>query len=356
MLLTKNKRDYTGIRKQLTLATRFRRSKIIWYIISNPGHKPSDIYKAGITKNIEDLNCDIKALIDANCIKQFLSFKNRLFVEPLTNQYPEMFKIFQSGDKMISTIKTKLNGSNMPKRLHKILSFTHFYKLQSLINEYNCGIIHTKPLDAQLLPKMIIILVQKLKVMSLELEMLDKEHDKRREQLSDNDRKYLTKLYERRDKAMNHLMEFVEFFTFFIENYDFLSKRGFVTPTVERFSGILDHIYTKDNQYRETLKSKRRKSLKYKISLWIKVLLADDVRDVVEEYDYQSTKALLKPLKSIQDALDHPNINKIIKLQKIEENRIGVPETSLVEILLLTKIYDLKNKTKILKPLTNQIK
>ena len=376
----------------LSFFQRKRRTKIMLYVLAHPFCSSFDILKnSGATSNRLDLLHDIKSLLLGGCLKG-ISFNKRFFVRPLTPQYDQLLKMYQSLDRLAITLNQKLKTKSL-KQLHEIKSSINYSNVGSILCKYQHGLDNTRPLDDQFFLKIGFIFVQKFKIFLLELKRSGEELNKIRLEWDDcydeqiallekekellDQRKFVPsidkqlivmtqakvrkerglvkidfkikneqweKTQQRSNLSMNILYDFVDFFTFFVKNYDYLSKTLFSIPaTVDRFSRELDEVFDNDQKYLKTFRSKRRKSLKERIKIWTEILTLGDIKKVIEKYHYKNAKPIMRIIKSIQDERGNPDCDKIMELQKIEKNRILVPNTSDGEITLLFLKYYLRN-------------
>jgi len=375
----------------LSFSQRKRRTKIMLYVLAHPFCSSFDILKnSGATSNRPDLLHDIKSLLDG-CLKE-ISFNKRFFVRPLTPQYDQLLKMYQSLDRLAITFNQKLKTKFL-KQLHEIKSSINYSNVGSILCKYQHELDNTRPLDNQFFLKITIIFVQKFKIFLLELKRSGEEFNKIRLQSDDyyeeqiallkkekellDQRKFVPsidkqlivmtqtkvrkerglvkidfkikseqweKTQQRINLSMNILRDFVEFFTFFLKKYDYLSKTLFSIPGVlDYLAEVLDQIYDIDKKYLKTLRSKRRKPLKERIQIWDRIITSGDRNRVAKEYKYKNSKAILGLLKPLQSESGDPDKEKIQELQKIEKNRILVPNTSDGEITLLFLKYYLRN-------------
>jgi len=155
--------------ESLTLAVMKRRSKVMSYASKHPFYLLSDIYKAGITLNREDLNGDIKALVKAKHLKQ-ISFNKKYYFTSLQKKYQYLTKIINSYEEMVYTIKIELHIKNplwkyeIKKQGKKINEST----LGLLLSSYNYDLYKRDSIYEQILSKMLLIFLQKCKIMTAE--------------------------------------------------------------------------------------------------------------------------------------------------------------------------------------------
>ena len=74
--------------------------------------------------------------------------------------------------------------------------------------------------------------------------------------------------------------------------------------------------------------------------VWNYILLGCDEDKLAKSHGFKNRKQMLKAIEKIQRNSE-PNIEKILELQRIERNRILVPETTDEEILSLINNYNL---------------
>jgi len=102
-----------------------------------------------------------------------------------------------------------------------------------------------------------------------------------------------------------------------------------------------DQIFDNDKLYNSTLKSTTRRSLKELIQIQNSLFLECNADKLAIHHGYKDKKAILNALKAIQDDSGELDFVEICRLQRIEKNRILIPETTDDEILSLFDNYGL---------------
>ena len=148
---------------------------------------------------------------------------------------------------------------------------------------------------------------------------------------------------QRADAAIKHLNSFTNLFKTFLKKYDsFNESYALQSPLISKLSKILNQTFDDDKEYLLSLRSVRRKSLKERISAWLYILILGDEKYVAQSYGHKTRKPLVMSLNPIKNEMGQPDWNKMKKLQRIERNRILVPETSDDEILSLYYKFNLR--------------
>lgn len=368
--------------KPPTLAAKRRMRKIESFVSEHSPCSFSDIYKnSGATKNREDCKHDVEYLISISSLIQ-VPITEKFFKKPIRAEFQVIVSFYQALDAVVELCKKN-------PRLQESEFATQIREMASSLNESNIGKIlkiykhkHNLLEDdyEQLYSKRWIILIQKGKIFSLEakcsfkkdselktrlynhhenqIELIRKEERllKKEKMKIRTERKFKRTTHsfdwnrfeqksKRTDSAVNHFTGFVNFFKLFLENYDLFSKQLYSDPSLaSKLTSQLDQIYDDDKEYLAMLRSPRRRSLKELITVWNYILLGCDEDKLVKTHGFKNRKQMLKALEKIQHNSE-PNIEKILELQRIEKNRILVPETSDEEILSLINNYDLHKGT-----------
>jgi len=381
--------------KLLTPAARRRMRKIASFVSEHPLCSLSDLYKeANVTKNREDIHNDIEYMVLTGDLKQ-ISVSKRFFKEPVKNGFQNIVSFYQQLDEIVSICKhsPSLQKSEFAKQIRENWLDINEFNLGRILKTYKQNIEWEKHLGDQFLSKLWIDFIQKTKIISSEAKRIDEYHDEVKKRLDNNYKEQMSliqnekillekessaskrkKIFHKRKRreireerelrklihdtdwkqfklqserttaSINHLNLFVDLFKSFLKDYEFWSRKLISSPViVQRLSDALNQVFEDDRQYAATLRSVRRKPLKERIKIWSRLLTEEDHKQIVQEYGYKSKKALLKLTELIQDDSGQPDIEKMMNLQRIEKNRILVPETRSDEILSLFYKYKIKN-------------
>ena len=148
---------------------------------------------------------------------------------------------------------------------------------------------------------------------------------------------------QRADAVIKHLNSFTNRFKIFLKKYDSYNASYALQSTYTcELTKMLNQTFDDDKEYLLSLRSVRRKSLKERISAWLYILILGDEKHVAQCYGYKTRKPLVMTLNPIKNEMGQPDYNKMKKLQRIERNRILVPETSDDEIDSLYYKFNLR--------------
>jgi len=383
--------------KPITPAAKRRIRKIESFVSEHTLCSFSDIYKnSGATKNREDCKHDVDYLISIGSLIQVL-ITEKFFKKPIRAEFQGIVSFYQALDDVVELCKKNphLQESEFAMRIREITPSLNESNIGKILKIYKHEHNFLEDEYEELFSKQWVILIQKGKIFSLEAKSsfkkdseletrLDNHHDnqielirkekrlfKKEKQASDNNEKKSMKKEKmkirterefkitthsfdwnrfeqksrRTDSAVNHFTCFVNFFKLFLENHDLFSKQLYSDLSLaSKLTSQLDQIYDDDMEYRSMLRSPRRRSLKELVTVWNYILLGCDENKLAKSHGFKNRKQMLKALEKIQRNSE-PNIEKILELQRIERNRILVPETTNEEILSLFNNYDLYNGT-----------
>ena len=371
--------------------------KIDLFVSEHPLCYFSDIYNnSGATKNHEDCKHDVEYLISIGSLIQVPRTK-KFLKKPIRVEFQGTVSFYKALDDVVEFCKKdpRLQESEFAWQIRKIAPSLNESNKGKILKIYKHGHNFLEDEYEELFFKQLFILIQKGKIFSLEAKSsfkkdsemgtrLDNHHDnqielirkeerllKKEKQASDDDGKKPIKkekmkirtergfkkiihLFDwnrfeqknkRADSVANHFVGFVNNFKLFLENHDFFSKQLYSDPFLaSKLISQLDQIYDADKEYLTMLRSPRRRSLKELVTVWNYILMGCDEDKLAKSHGFKNRKQMLKALEKIQRNSEL-NIEKILELQRIERNRILVPETTDGEISSLIKKYALHKGT-----------
>lgn len=368
--------------KPLTPAAKKRIKKMDLYVSEHPGCTFSDIYKnSGTTKNREDCKHDVEYLISIGSLIQVPRTKN-FFKKLIRTDFQEIVSFYQALDDVVELCKKnpRLQESKFTWQIRKMAPGLNESNIGKMLKIYKHKRNLLEDEYEELYSKQWYILIQKGKILSLEdkcsfkkdselktrlynhhenqIELIRKEErlPKKEKMKIRTEREFKKIIHsfdwnrfeqknKRADSAVNHFIGFVNNFKLFLKNYDFFSKQLYSDPSLaSKLTSQLDQIYDDDKEYRSMLRSPRRRSLKELVMVWNYILLGCDEDKLARSHGFKNRKQMLKAIEKIQRNSE-PNIEKILELQRIERNRILVPETVDEEILSLINNYNLHKGT-----------
>ena len=372
--------------KSPTTAAKNRMQKINLYVWDNPGCLFSDIYKnSKATKNRNDLKEDISYLVSTRDLIYIESTK-KFFREPIKKDSKMLFSICQVSDEIAKMDKnSSLQNSKLFKQIKKMSPRANLSNVGKIIDVYEFGIDLKRNINDQLLSKTLIIFFQKTRIFSSEIKGTERKrkamhsrlHDfhktqielleEQRSLLTENTSKRKNSIQSRRDLVKERMLRYVthgidwkrytqssdridlslktldalvDFLQLFVKDYDFYSKMFSSNHIIAKeLSDNFDQIFHYDKLYNPTLKSTTRRSLKELIQIQNSLFLECNEEKLAIHHGYKNKTSMLDVLEAIQNDSGELDFVEICRLQRMERNRILVPETTDDEILSLFENY-----------------
>lgn len=373
--------------KSPTATAKNRMQKINLYVLDNPGCSFSDIYRnSKATKNRNDLKEDINHLISTGDLI-YIKPAQKFFREPIKKDHKKMFSIYQV---LAEIAKMNKSASLQNTKLFKLIKETspriNASNVGKILDVYEPSIDLKNNICDQLLSKAFIVFLQKTRIFSSEMKGIERKDNTMGSRLDDfyktqiglleeellkkvkasknknsiqlgrdlaRERRFryvihtidwrrYTKSSNRIDSLLKTIDNHVRFLQLFLKYYDFFSDQFSSNPTITKeLSDNFDQIFDDDKLYNSTLKSTTRKSLKELIQIQNSLFLECNADKLAIHHGYKDKKAMLNALKAIQDDSGKLDFVEIRRLQRMEKNRILIPETTDDEILSLSDNYGL---------------
>jgi len=324
---------------QITSAVRKRLEKINSYVLDHPSCSFSDIYKHSVaTTNYEDLKGDIDYLI---LIGDFIRTKatGKFFKEPIKNGFLDIFLFYQMLDDIVNVCKYSPNfqKTKIARQIKHITPPLNNSNISKLIDTYKHGIDQTSQEIEQLLSKIIIILLQKSRILTSEIKGTERKRKAMHSRLIDFhktqnglmeeqlkntktsknknsthyggdlakerrlrdaihaiDWKRYIQSSNRSDSSLKIIGNLVGFLQLFLKDYDFSCKYFSSSNSITKeFSDNFDQIFDNDKLYNSTLKSTTRRSLKELIQIQNSLFLEcnEEKLAIYHGYKYKKNNA-----------------------------------------------------------------
>ncbi len=375
--------------KSPTATAKNRMQKINLYVLDNPRCSFSDIYRnSKATKNRNDLKEDINHLVSTGDLIYIESIQ-KFFREPIKKDHKILFSINQVMDEIAKMDKSaSLQNTKLFKLIKETSPRINASNVGKILDVYESSIDLENNINDQLLSKAFIVFFQKTRIFSSEIKgierkdnamgsrlddfyktqigLLDEEKEllkkvktsknknsiqpgrdlakerRFRDAILTIDWKRYTQSSNRTDSSLKTIDNLVGFLQLFLKDYDFYSDYFSSNPTIAKeLSDNFDQIFDNDKLYNSTLKSTTRRSLKELIQIQDSLFLECNADKLAIHHGYKNKKAILNALKAIQDDSGELDFVEICRLQRIEKNRILIPETTDDEILSLFDNYGL---------------